>query len=629
MRKVLVVAAIVSVIFSGFAFIRSSPGETGVDNTLQYFKSQIPPFIFSAKKLREAIAGISANDTAAIQNARDQLILCRATYKKIEFFTEYFFGSQVVRFNLPPVYEVEEPALEYKWPVGFQVIEDLLFDKNVPERKTELLDNADVIIVSAEGMEGLLYNLPVTSEGILESLRLELIRISTLNITGYDAPLLKTGITESASALLSFRDNIEPYLKPNKVRSDSISFYLARSIAILHAAGSFDAFDRMYFLTEAMLPLQKQTALLIKALHQEAHAATLLNYEADHLFDRKFLDINAFDSTNIDTSPQRIALGKKLFFEKKLSGNNKRSCASCHLPDKYFTDGLKQSIAFDGKNVVRRNAPSILYAAYQHTNFWDGRAPTLMHQVFDVTAAANEMNADAGQVTKKLAADKKYRRQFAKAFPEQEKQESITFQHIAKAIAAYEKSLPVMTSAFDKYMNGDKAALSAQQIAGFNLFMGKAQCGTCHFAPLFNGLLPPLYNISEVESLGMTTNADFSKPVADTDSGRYHIMPSPFYIGAFKTPTVRNAAKTAPYMHNGGLQQLTEVVEFYNKGGGNGMGLHFPDQTLSARPLDLTREEIASLVSFMESLTDEPLWLKKPRDERRQIYSRVPSANKS
>lgn len=611
MRKVLVVAAIVSVIFSGFAFILSIPGDTSVDNTLQYFKSQIPPFISSAKKLREAIAGISANDTASIQNARDQLRLCRDAYKKIEFFTEYFFGNQIIRINLPPVYEVEEPTLEYRWPAGFQVIEALLFEDNAPEYKKELLDNADVIIVSAEGMEGLLYNLPVTSEGILESLRLELIRISTLNITGYDAPLLKTGIAESESALLSFRDNIAPYLKTNKVFSDSISFYLARSITTLHAAWSFGAFDRMHFLTEAMLPLQKQTALLIKALHQEAHAATILNYEADHLFDRKFLDINAFDTTNIDTSPQLIALGKKLFFEKKLSGNNNRSCASCHLPGKYFTDGLKQSIAFDGKNVIRRNAPSILYAAYQHTNFWDGRAPTLMHQVFDVTAAVNEMNADTGQVTKKLAADRKYRRQFAKAFPGHGKKEGITFEHIAKAIAAYEKSLPVMTSAFDKYMNGDKTALSAQQIAGFNLFMGKAQCGTCHFAPLFNGLLPPLYNVSEVESLGMTANAGFSKPVADTDSGRYYIMPAPFYIGVFKTPTVRNAAKTAPYMHNGALQQLTEVMEFYNKGGGNGMGLYFPDQTLSARPLDLTRDEIASLVSFIESLTDEPLWHRK------------------
>ncbi len=592
--------------------MRSTPAETGVDNTLHYFKSHIPTLIASAKELRNAIESISVNDTVSIQNARNQLGLCRDAYKKIEFFTEYFFGNQVVKINIPPVFEVEEPTLEVGWPVGFQVIEALLFDEHIQDHKKEMLDNTDVIILTAEGLKGLLYETPVTDEGILESLRLDLIRISTLNLTGYDAPLLKSGIRESATALLSFKKNIQPYLQVNKALSDSISFYIERSLYLLNAGDSFDAFDRMYFMTEAMLPLQKKTALLIKVLRKEAHEATVLNHEAEHLFDKRLLNINAFDTTNaIDIRQPLMALGKRLFFETKLSGNNKRSCASCHLPEKYFTDGLKQSIAFDEQNVVRRNAPSILYTAYQYNHFWDGRAPSLVHQVFDVTASASEMNADAEQIVQKLVADRKYRKRFAKAFPGREAHESITFQHIAEAITAYEKSLPVMTSDFDKYMNGDKTALSAGQIAGFNLFMGKAQCGTCHFAPLFNGLLPPLYDISEVESLGITTNADFDKPAADTDSGRYHIIPSPFYIGAFKTPTVRNTEKTAPYMHNGSLQTLTEVMEFYNKGGGNGMGLNHPNQTLSDKPLDLTKEEIADLVSFIESLTDKPLWLKQ------------------
>lgn len=591
--------------------MHDDPEEIGVDNTLTYFKSHIPPLISSAKDLRNAIAAISANDPASVQYARNQLGLCRDAYKKIEFFVEYFFGNQVIRFNLPSVFEVEEPTLEYQWPVGFQVIENLLFEEDVQQQKKQMLDNTDVIILSAEGLKGLLYGSTITDGSILESLRLELIRISTLNITGYDAPFLKTGIKESATALLSFRENIQPYLKADQSLSDSMAFYLNHSIQLLYTGDSFDAFDRMGFMTEAMLPLQQKTALLIKALHKETHEAIVLNYEADHLFDKRFLNIHSFDTTRTVASEQLIALGRKLFFEKKLSGNNKRSCASCHLPEKYFTDGLKQSIAFDEQNVVHRNAPSVLYTAYQYNHFWDGRAPSLVHQVFDVTASASEMNADAEQTVKKLITDSKYRKRFAKAFPGLKLHESITIQHIATAISAYEKSLPLMTSAFDKYMNGDKTALSAQEINGFNLFMGKAQCGTCHFAPLFNGLLPPLYNISEVEALGITTNGDFDKPVSDTDSGRYHIMPSPFYIGSFKTPTIRNAAKTAPYMHNGALQNLTEVMEFYNKGGGNGMGLDRPGQTLSDKPLNLTKEEIADLVSFIGSLTDEPLWLRK------------------
>lgn len=610
LNKIKAITIILSFMFLGTASINNTPDETAIDYTLRYFKAQIPQLIASAKKLRATIDSISKNDSTSVQNAKDQLKQCRDCFKKIEFFTEYFFGKEIVKLNMPPVYEVEEPSLEYQWPVGFQVIEDLLFDEKVYEHKKEMLANADVILISVEGLTGLLFGQTITEGSVLESLRLELIRIAALNITGYDAPLLKTGIAESATALQSFRENIQPFLTTNKMLSDSISFYLNRATSILNSARSFDEFDRMFFLTEAMLPLQANTALLIKSLQKRSHTATILNYDASHLFDNKFLDINSFDTSNSNTSLSLISLGKKLFFEKRLSGNNRRSCASCHLPEKYFTDGLKQSIAFDEQHVVRRNAPSILYAAYQHSNFWDGRSPTLVHQVIDVTAAPNEMNADADQIVIKLKADRKYRRQFAKAFPGKKDHESITMLHIAKAIAAYEKSLPVMTSAFDKYMNGDKAALTPQQITGFNLFMGKAQCGTCHFAPLFNGLLPPLYNITEVESLGMVANADFSNPVADTDSGRFHIMPSPFYIDAFKTPTIRNAAKTAPYMHNGALKTLEELIEFYNKGGGESLGLHFPNQTLSDKPLNLTKEEITCLVSFMESLTDEPLWIK-------------------
>ncbi|MCC6288392.1 MAG: cytochrome C peroxidase [Chitinophagaceae bacterium] len=610
MRKQLIIAGIISFIFSGFAFVHSHTTETGADNTLKYFKAHIPPLINAAKALRNAINNIT-EDSVSVEIARSKLAACRNEYKSIEFFVEYFFGSTVSRFNVPPVFEVEEPSLEFQWPVGFQVIENLLFDEKAYLQKKELRSNTDVIILTAEGFESLLYGRQFTDAGILESFRLELVRISTLNITGYDAPLLKTGIHESATALLAFKENIKPYLQTNKAMADSITFYLNHAINMLSTNNDFDKFNRMLFLKAAMLPLQKYTALLIKSLHGQAHEATALNYEANHIFDNRFLNIAAFDTTAIPASKPLIELGKRLFFESKLSGNNKRSCITCHQPEKYFTDGLNKSIAFDEQHVVRRNAPSILYTAYQYNNFWDGRAPTLTNQVLVVTSSANEMNADTVQIVKKLVAYRKYRKLFAKAFPQKKITESISIRNIGAAISAYEKSLPVMTSAFDKYINGDETAMSPQQIKGFNLFMGKAQCGTCHFAPVFNGLLPPLYNISEVESLGITTNADFDKPVADADSGRYHFMPSQFYIGAFKTPTVRNAAKTAPYMHNGSLQNLTEVMEFYNKGGGNGMGLYHPNQTLSDKPLNLTKEEITELVSFIESLTDEPLWLKK------------------
>jgi cytochrome c peroxidase len=166
------------------------------------------------------------------------------------------------------------------------------------------------------------------------------------------------------------------------------------------------------------------------------------------------------------------------------------------------------------------------------------------------------------------------------------------------------ETLSPFNSPFDKYIAGDKNALTKQQIRGFNLFMGKAQCGTCHYAPVFNGLIPPLYKRTEFEILGTTKNTDFKNPELDADSGRYTTFPTKYYMGAFKTPTVRNIARTAPYMHNGAFATLEQVLEFYNKGGGVGLGLNVPMQTLSPKPLQLDSSEVNDIISFLHSLTD-------------------------
>ena len=142
------------------------------------------------------------------------------------------------------------------------------------------------------------------------------------------------------------------------------------------------------------------------------------------------------------------------------------------------------------------------------------------------------------------------------------------------------------------------------QVDGFNLFMGKAQCGTCHFPPFFNSLLPPFYDISEVEVLGTTETDDLELPVLDSDAGRYDLYHIRYYRGAFKTPTVRNVARTAPYMHHGTFDSLATVMDFYNRGGGKGLGLDVQDQTLPSKPLDLSIREIDSIILFLESLTD-------------------------
>jgi cytochrome c peroxidase len=155
----------------------------------------------------------------------------------------------------------------------------------------------------------------------------------------------------------------------------------------------------------------------------------------------------------------------------------------------------------------------------------------------------------------------KYLKIFCRSLPRPNKQTQV----IATAIAAYVNSLSPMDSPFDRYLRGDKQAMTDTQIKGFNLFMGKAQCGTCHFPPYFNALLPPLFDVSETEVLGTPLTDQLHAPTNDNDLGRYDLYQIRFYRQAFKTPTVRNAQKTAPYMHNGAFNTLETVLDFYNK----------------------------------------------------------------
>jgi len=166
-------------------------------------------------------------------------------------------------------------------------------------------------------------------------------------------------------------------------------------------------------------------------------------------------------------------------------------------------------------------------------------------------------------------------------------------------------SLAPRNSAFDRYIAGDQKALNINQLKGFNLFMGKAQCGSCHFAPLFNGLIPPFYKRTEYETLGTPANDDFDHPFKDDDRGRYDFFTISYYQAAFKTPTVRNVEMTAPYMHNGAFKDLEKVVEFYNQGGGAGLHLAIRQQTLSDKQLHLSKTEVLEIVAFMQSLTDK------------------------
>jgi cytochrome c peroxidase len=168
----------------------------------------------------------------------------------------------------------------------------------------------------------------------------------------------------------------------------------------------------------------------------------------------------------------------------------------------------------------------------------------------------------------------------------------------------YIRSLARWNSPFDRYARGETDALDPAARRGFNLFMGKAACATCHFPPAFNGVVPPRYIETESEVLGVPEKFPATPLVLDPDPGRGIVHLNPIFQNAFKTPTVRNVALTAPYMHNGSMETLEDVMDFYNAGGGAGLGLDVPNQTLPTDSLGLTRREMDDVIAFMKALTD-------------------------
>ncbi|MDB4916969.1 MAG: cytochrome-c peroxidase, partial [Gemmatimonadetes bacterium] len=192
------------------------------------------------------------------------------------------------------------------------------------------------------------------------------------------------------------------------------------------------------------------------------------------------------------------------------------------------------------------------------------------------------------------------------AFKRMTRSAAITPNALRATLAAYVRSLVVLDSRFDAAVRGDVRALTAKERNGFTVFMGKGRCGTCHFAPLFGGALPPAFVTSEPEIIGVPTRPDTSHAVLDEDQGRAGVDGIPEHQHAFTVPSLRNVERTAPYMHNGAFATLEQVVDFYNRGGGAGVGAHVPRQTLSTTPLHLTVGEQRDLVAFLKALTDHP-----------------------
>lgn len=278
------------------------------------------------------------------------------------------------------------------------------------------------------------------------------------------------------------------------------------------------------------------------------------------------------------TTPARVALGKMLFFDPRLSGNQAISCATCHNPSFQWTDRLPLGRG-DGHQQLARRTPTIINAAFNELQMWDGRFSSLEEQAAGPMMSAAEMNIDPEKAARRLEQIPRYVELFREAYGDA----GINTGTITKAIAAYERTIVSSEAPFDRFVQGDHDAISEAAKRGFALFNTKANCAACHSGWNFTD--------SSFHDIG----------VASSDPGRGKTLGIESMNHTFKTPTLRNVAQRAPYTHNGSETTLLEIIELYDQGG----RVKRPTLSSEIKPLHLTREEKLELVAFLETLTSE------------------------
>ncbi len=271
----------------------------------------------------------------------------------------------------------------------------------------------------------------------------------------------------------------------------------------------------------------------------------------------------------------KVELGRMLYFDKRLSADNTVSCASCHDPKFGWSNNDATAVGVGGQR-GGRSAPTIINSAYQKFQFWDGRAGSLEEQALGPIANPIEMNLPIEEAVKRLSAIEGYQKRFKEVFGE-----GVNKDNLAKAIAAFERTIVSGNAPYDRAKAGEKNALSDEAQVGMKLFFGKANCSACHNGPHFSD--------------GAFHNLGIGHSGKDYDQGRRKISNIEGDNGAFRTPTLREIARTAPYMHDGSLKTLEEVVDYYNQGGTKN---DYLDEEIY--PLKLTDAEKKALVTFLK-----------------------------
>lgn len=506
-RGALLAAAVLA--FGGAAFVvrrelKSGPRDPGAD-VRRLVLAQADSLDASLSALSRVLAAVSSDPSTnePPPAARYAFRHARAQYKHLEAAIEFYAPALAAAFNSrrQEVDDDDAPPPSFLTPSGFPALETVLWTDGGLTRSRA--DSARRIVAGMRPLvgqvRGLATGIQPTDAQVIEFTRLELVRIATLGIAGFDAPRSRDAMLESAEALDGVR---QTYLVTGH-RWLAATSHRRRLDAALTAAADylrshtdFASFDRLGFIVgqanaaaQALESLRVAEGTIPISMPRGLRAHAVSPYAAGAFDERAYAPRSAPKA-----SPDLIALGQRLFTDPRLSGPGTRSCASCHNPSHAFTDGRPTPASLAPGLPVPRNTPTLINVGFQPAQFADERAVTLEDQVVEVLRSRAEMSSSIDSAAARLAADPGYREQFGRAFGDPGRggsAVSVTPLRVRQAIAAFERSLVGMNSRFDQAVRGDTVAITRQERRGFNLFMGKAGCGSCHFAPLFGGTAPP------------------------------------------------------------------------------------------------------------------------------------------
>ncbi len=614
MKKNYLILMTVAVVFGAIVSFRQN---TAAGNYMEHYTSKINEFESSLKELRRLIGDSDPGKEEDHEKISGQIAASRLKLKGMDFWLRYLEPISYKRINGPLPVEWETEVFEkfeapYKREGAGLTLAALYLDEEKPD-KDSLMHLIDWAIRSMEPYraDSIMIHLKTKDHFFLCN-RLFLLNLAAIYTTGFECPDTSQIIPELRAMLSDVYGIYSVFNKQfpeNTLPENYLSLYREAVGFVSRQSNNYLAFDHFTFIRNYINPLFSLNQKLIRdySVVSKSYVDYSLSKTSASIFNKdlyaaqntKGIFLRVYDK---DVLSEIDRLGKLLFYDPILSGNNLRSCASCHNPQQFFTDTVvSTALQFDRTAPLPRNAPTLVNAQYNHLIMLDGKHISLQNQTKDVITNALEMNCSEKEVLEKILSCQEYKTGFKKLLKYTPQEPEITLEHITSAITFYYGKFGRSYSPFDLAMNQAEPLEEASK-KGFNVFMGKAQCATCHFVPQFNGVKPP-YVSSEFEVLGVPRDTLFK--ALSPDRGRDGINPAAETRNAFRTGTVRNAARTMPYMHNGSIRSLNQLIDFYDGGGGAGRGLPVSNQTLSSDSLHLNKDDKRFLLAFISSLNEK------------------------